>query len=109
MRIEFDKTWFVVGKSAEENWKIILQADKNYYWVHADGIASAHVIIEVDDPLDSELQYACQLCKEQTKKIDNYSVKYIVTQVNNIKLGSKPGEVYFRDNLKTKIIKLIKP
>ena len=104
MRVEFNKTWFVVGKSAEENWKIISEADKDYYWVHADGAPSAHIIIEVDIPLDEELKYACELCKQQTKKIQNSSVKFVATQVKNIKFGSKPGEVYFKDNSKLKII-----
>ena len=63
MRIEFNKTWFVVGKSAEENWKIISEADKDHYWIHADGVPSAHIIIEIDVPLKEELEYACELCK----------------------------------------------
>lgn len=100
MRIEFNKTWFVVGKSAEENWKIISEADKDYYWVHADGVPSSHIIIEVDVPLTEELKYACELCRLQTKKIKNSSVKFVATQVKNIKFGSKPGEVYFKDNKK---------
>ena len=106
MRIEYNKTWFVVGKSAEENWKIIADADKDYYWVHAENIPSSHVIIEIDKPLDDEIQYACQLCKEQTKKIKDYSTKYIITKVKNIKFGSKPGEVYFKDNSIVKNIQL---
>jgi predicted ribosome quality control (RQC) complex YloA/Tae2 family protein len=97
MRIEYNKTWFVVGKSAEENWRIILDADKDYYWIHADGIPSAHIIIEIDDPLPEELQYACSLCRLQTKKLKDSSVKFVGTQVKNIKFGSKPGEVYFKD------------
>ncbi len=100
MRIEFNKTWFVVGKSAEENWKIISEADKDYYWVHADGVPSSHIIIEVDVPLTDELKYACELCRQQTKKIKNSSVKFVATQVKNIKFGSKPGEVYFKDDKK---------
>ncbi len=100
MRIEFNKTWFVVGKSAEENWKIISEADKDYYWVHADGVPSSHIIIEVDVPLTEELKYACELCRLQTKKMKNSSVKFVATQVKNIKFGSKPGEVYFKDNSK---------
>ena len=97
MRIQYNNTWFVVGKSAEDNWKIILNADKNYYWVHAENAPSSHIIIEIDSPLEDEIKYACQLCKSQTKKIENSLVKFIITQVKNIKLGSKPGEVYFKD------------
>lgn len=100
MRIEYNKTWFVVGKSAEENWKIISEANKDYYWVHADGVASAHIIIEIDIPLTEELMYACELCKLQTKKIKDSNMKYVSTQIKNIKLGSKLGEVYFKNNSK---------
>ena len=106
MRIEYNKTWFVVGKSAEENWKIILDAEKDYYWIHASDVPSAHVIIEIDKPLDEEIQYACQLCKSQTKKIKDFSIEYVVTQVKNIKLGSKAGQVYFRDTSKVSIVTL---
>jgi predicted ribosome quality control (RQC) complex YloA/Tae2 family protein len=106
MRIEYNKTWFVVGKSAEENWKIISEAYKDYYWVHADGVPSAHIIIEIDDPLDEEIQYACKLCKAHSKKIKNSSAKFVVTQVKNLKFGSKPGEVIFKDNSKVKQITL---
>jgi predicted ribosome quality control (RQC) complex YloA/Tae2 family protein len=103
MRIEFNKTWFVIGKSAEDNWKIILQADKEYYWVHANNLPSAHIIIEIDMPTKEEFEYARQLCLNQTKKLNN-TTKFITTQISNIKLGSKPGEVYFKDN--TKIINI---
>lgn len=98
MRVQYNNTWFVIGKSAEDNWKIISKADKNYYWVHADNAPSSHIIIEIDEPLEDEIKYACQLCMTQTKKIQNSSVKFVITQVKNIKLGSKPGEVYFRNN-----------
>lgn len=100
MHIEFNRTWFVVGESAHNNWKILSEADKDYYWVHADSVPSAHVIIEIDIPLPEELNYACELCKQQTKSIQNSSVKFVATQVKNIKFGSKPGEVYFKDSSK---------
>ena len=104
MRIEYNKTWFVVGKSAEENWQIISDADKDYYWVHAENVPSAHVIIEIDIPIKEEIQYACHLCKLQTKKIKDTSVKYVITQVKNLKFGSKAGEVYFRDVSKVQTV-----
>jgi predicted ribosome quality control (RQC) complex YloA/Tae2 family protein len=100
MRVEYNNISFVIGRSAEENWKIISQADKDYYWVHADSVPSSHIIIEIDQPLPDDIKYACLLCREQTKKIKNSSVKYVYTQVKNIKFGSKPGEVYFKDSSK---------
>ncbi len=106
MRVEFNKTWFLVGKSAEENWKIILGANKDHYWIHADGVPSSHIIIEIDEPLEDELIYACKLCKEQTKKIKDVSTTFVTTQIKNIKLGSKPGEVYFKDSKQCKSLKV---
>lgn len=103
MRVSYNKTNFVIGRSAKENWDIISKADKDYYWVHADNIPSAHIIIEIDEPVLEEFDYACKLCMSQTK-IKNSSVKFITTQVNNIKFGNKPGEVYFKDYSKLKII-----
>lgn len=105
MKYILDKTGFVVGKNAEDNWRIIQNAEKDYYWIHAEGIPSAHIIIEIDQPIESEIQYACNLCKKHSK-IQNDSVKYVMTQVSNIKLGSKPGEVYFKNNKLTNIISL---
>jgi predicted ribosome quality control (RQC) complex YloA/Tae2 family protein len=104
MQIEYNKTSFVVGRSAQENWDIISKANKDYYWVHANNISSSHVIIEIDDPIEDEIHYACKLCKNQTKKIKNVSTEYVISQVKNIKLGSKPGEVYFKDNSKINIV-----
>ena len=66
-------TTFKVGRSAEENWKLILAADKEYYWLHAGGAKpSAHIIIEIDsEPTPSELAHAAQLCNAQTKSSIN--------------------------------------
>jgi predicted ribosome quality control (RQC) complex YloA/Tae2 family protein len=104
MQVQYNKTSFLVGRSAEENWSIISRADKDYYWVHANKVPSSHVIIQIDEPLEDEIQYACKLCKTQTKKIKNISTEYVITQVKNIKLGSKPGEVYFKDESKIDIV-----
>ena len=97
-----NKTKYIVGKSAENNWKIIQGAEKDYYWIHASDVPSTHVIICIDKPLESEIKYACSLCKEYTKPIKNITslIKYIGCYINNIKLGSKPGEVFFKDDTK---------
>lgn len=105
MRVSYNKTNFVVGRSAKENWDIISKADKDYYWVHAEGIPSAHIIIEIDEPVIEEFDYACKLCISQTK-IKKSSVKFITTQVKNVKLGDKPGQVYLKDRSKAQIITL---
>jgi predicted ribosome quality control (RQC) complex YloA/Tae2 family protein len=95
IRYTFNNIGFIVGKNAEDNWSIIKQSESDNFWVHAHGIPSTHVIIEIDKPNEEEIQYACNLCKLHTK-ITNNKIRYIVTRVDNIKLGSKPGEVYFK-------------
>jgi predicted ribosome quality control (RQC) complex YloA/Tae2 family protein len=109
MNVEYNKTNFIVGRSAEENWKIISEAYKDYYWVHADKVPSAHIIIEIDDPLEDEIQYACYLCKKHTKKMKDSSTKFVITQVKNLKFGSKPGEVNFKDPSKVQVVQLSSP
>lgn len=91
---------FKVGQNATENWKLILSSDKSHWWVHADDVASAHVVVETDVILPSDIEYACHLCKFHSKKATN---KFTYTQINNLKLGSVPGEVYFKTNAIYKI------
>jgi predicted ribosome quality control (RQC) complex YloA/Tae2 family protein len=104
MQVIYNKTSFLIGRSASENWDIITKADKEYYWVHAHDVPSSHIIIEIDEPLEDEIQYACKLCKSQSKKAKN---QYVITKVKNIKLGSTPGEVYFKNDSLVKKIDLI--
>jgi hypothetical protein len=85
-------TPFRVGTNAAENWKLIAEADKEFYWLHmGGGRPSAHIIIEVDcEPTAAELAFAADLCIAQTKT----SCKdFVWTQIKNIRLGNKPGEV----------------
>ena len=90
-----NKTTYRVGQSAEENWAVILKAAKDHWWVHLDGAPSAHIILEIDDPLDDELKFAGELCKTQTR-CDRPGVRCVATPVGNLRLGSKAGEVVFR-------------
>jgi predicted ribosome quality control (RQC) complex YloA/Tae2 family protein len=86
---------YKVGQRDTENWAIILAAEKDYYWVHLDKQPSAHVIVETDVLLPEDLAYAAVLCKKQTR-VYKPNVPCCATQVGNLKLGSKPGEVIFR-------------
>ena len=107
MRTIIEKgTTYQVGTSAEENWRIILAAEKDHYWVHLEGQPSAHVIIEIDKPTDDELRYAGELCKQQTFKTVKQlaaPARCVSTVVHNIKLGSKAGEVYFKSEKERKL------
>lgn len=90
-----EKTTYQIGQSAEENWALIARAAKDHWWVHLEGRASAHIILEIDDPLDDELVFAAGLCKTQTK-VDKPAQQCVATRVGNLRLGSKAGEVYFK-------------
>jgi predicted ribosome quality control (RQC) complex YloA/Tae2 family protein len=96
--VNYNAITYKVGQSAEENWSLVQHADKSHYWVHLDGKPSCHVIIEMDMPIEAELQYAGQLCLAQTYKDKPAPAKcvFVSTPVRNLKLGSKPGEVLFR-------------
>jgi predicted ribosome quality control (RQC) complex YloA/Tae2 family protein len=91
---------FIVGESAEENWKAILQAKRNHNWVHAEGRPSAHVIVDTEELFEEDIEYACNLCAKQTKITDNKDQLYVISSISNIKLGSKPGEVLIRNESK---------
>jgi predicted ribosome quality control (RQC) complex YloA/Tae2 family protein len=94
----FQKTQFIVGETAADNWAIIKAAAKDYYWVHLDKYPSAHVIIEIDvEPTQEELAFAAQLIRDATPKAP-LKATAIWTQVSNLRLGSKPGEVHFKNN-----------
>lgn len=88
----FNNVAFVLGQSATENWSILAKAEKYYTWAHLDNYASAHVIIETDDPTEEELIFAKQLILQQTKKAPA-NATLITRPVNCVKRGSVPGEV----------------
>ena len=96
--VNYNGIVYKVGESAEENWALVAHANKNHYWVHIDSKPSAHVIVEMDMPIEAELYYAGELCLGQTYKNKPVPVKnvFVSTSVRNLKLGSKPGEVTFR-------------
>jgi predicted ribosome quality control (RQC) complex YloA/Tae2 family protein len=92
-------TPYHVGTSAEDNWELIRRSDKESYWVHADGEPSAHVVIALDIvPLQTELNHAAFLVKQQTK-MNGTKKRFVACPVGNLRFGSKPGEVIFKSQL----------
>lgn len=90
--VQFEGLSFVLGQNAMENWAILATADKTHTWAHLDGHASAHVIIETDQPTPADLEFARQLILGQTKKAPAHA-KLITAPVKCVKRGSVPGEV----------------
>jgi predicted ribosome quality control (RQC) complex YloA/Tae2 family protein len=87
---------YKVGTNADENWHLISKADPTEFWVHLDNVPSSHVIIEIDDILPEDLQYAGMLCKAQSK-CSAKNMSCVATTIGNLKFGSKAGEVYFKN------------
>lgn len=87
-----------MGTSAIENWKLLSTADKTDCWVHLEEYPSAHVIIEIADPVEEDLQFAKDLILAQTKKAPK-TAKIVYARVQDVKRGSKPGEVIVRKYL----------
>jgi hypothetical protein len=75
--VNYNGIVYKVGESAEENWALVAHANKNHYWVHIDSKPSAHVIVEMDMPIEAELYYAGELCLGQTYKNKPVPVKNV--------------------------------
>jgi predicted ribosome quality control (RQC) complex YloA/Tae2 family protein len=93
--VVFEGIQFVLGQSATENWAILAVAERNFTWAHLADYASAHVIIETDEPTARDLEYARQLILAQTKKAPAHA-KLITAPVHSVKRGSKVGEVLLK-------------
>lgn len=88
---------YKVGTNAEENWHLISKANPADYWVHLDNVPSSHVIIEIDEILPEDLQYAGTLCKAQSKCAGK-TIACVATTIRNLKFGANPGEVYYKNS-----------
>ena len=94
----FKGTTFRLGQNANENWSLIASAHKDYYWLHLEGVPSAHVIIEIDvEPTVQEIEYAVAAIRAQTPKAP-VKAGYVMAKVRNLKFGSKPGSVIIHGN-----------
>jgi len=93
-----DNKTYKVGQNAKENWSLISEAkkkNKDYVWVHLDSFPSGHIIIEDELPDEAMIIFACELCKSQSK-YDGKVMKFIFTNVDNLKFGEEHGSVYFK-------------
>ena len=90
-----DKTFtnFRLGENAKENHMIIDDADKNDWWVHIDGLPSAHCIIEKSEIDILDLDFASSLIRNISKYKNQKNLRFCYTQVKNLKKTKNPGEV----------------
>ena len=93
---EHNRTTYILGLNALDNWAILAAAEKSWWWVHLADVPSAHVIIQIDvPPLPEELEFARQLILAQTPKAPLKS-QIVTSEVRHLRRGSKPGEVILK-------------
>ena len=96
---EFNDTQIIIGQNAQENWNII-NFGCDFIWLHLNSFPSCHVIIEDNDPDQEVLEYAAQLCKNNTKYRNLKNLKICYTKCNNLKKGSDIGSVIYKSKRK---------
>ena len=102
---EFNDITIIIGQNAQENWDLI-NFDCDYIWLHLNSFPSCHVIIEDNNPEQEVLEYAAQLCKENTKYRNLKNLKICYTKCNNLKKGKDIGSVVYKSKRQVKTITL---
>ena len=100
---EFNDITIIIGQNAQENWNLI-NFDCDYIWLHLNSFPSCHVIIEDNNPEPEVLEYAAQLCKENTKYRNLKNLKICYTKCNNLKKGKDIGSVVYKSKRQVKTI-----
>lgn len=116
--IYFDKIkrtiTFYIGKSAEDNFDIIDNANPSDLWFHLADYSSCHVIATIPEDDECEIdkkclkqivQSAALLCRKNTQKIENIqNVRVVYTKIENVEKTEKKGCVTFKDESKLKYV-----
>ena len=100
---EFNDTQIIIGQNAEENWNII-NFGCDFIWLHLNSFPSCHVIIKDNNPDEEVLNYAAQLCKDNTKFKNLKNVKVCYTKCNNLKKGPDVGSVIYKSKRQVKTV-----
>lgn len=100
---EFNDTQIIIGQNAQENWNII-NFNCDFIWLHLNSFPSCHVIIKDNNPDEEVLNYAAQLCKDNTKFKNLKNVKVCYTKCNNLKKGPDVGSVIYKSKRQVKTI-----
>jgi len=87
-----------IGKSAEENWKLIDDSSENDIWFHLDDLPSSHVVLKTNDIKIKEFNKAtlikcASLCKENSKVSGQKNIPVIYTLIKNVKKADTIGSV----------------
>lgn len=97
----------VVGKSKEENWKLLDESNPNYLFFHLTSFPSCYVILQTEEKVDNNVIIECaSLCLNNTKfrHLKNVYVDYTV--VENVKKGDKVGEIWYKSFRKVNKVKI---
>ena len=98
---------YLVGQNANENWKLVSEAPKEYGWVHLASFPSGHVIVEKEAPTEEELMVAAKLCLAHSKYKNLRNVKACTTTVGNLVMGDAVGEVEFKSNRRVRDFRIV--
>jgi predicted ribosome quality control (RQC) complex YloA/Tae2 family protein len=93
-----DELEIIMGKSADENWKIIDDSSENDIWFHLDNFPSSHVILKTKGKDFKELNkqtliHCASLCKENSKYSNMKNISVIYTKIKNVKKADTVGSV----------------
>jgi len=97
--IDFENSKIIIGQNAKENWDL-LDNNENFLWFHLKSFPSCHVIILNENPNETTIQKAAELCKENTKYKSLKNIKINYTPIKNIKKSKEVGSVEFKSNKK---------
>ena len=97
--IDFENSKIIIGQNAKENWDL-LDNNENFLWFHLKSFPSCHVIILNENPNETTIQKAAELCKENTKYKSLKNIKVNYTPIKNIKKSKEVGSVEFKSNKK---------
>lgn len=96
----------IVGKNAENNWKIYNESSQTDTIFHLDKFSSPYVIIKIPmiDLTNEQIRTAAELCKSKSKYKNMTNVGVLYTPIANTYLGIKVGSFIIRSNHKKNII-----
>ena len=86
-----------IGQTAKENWKLLDEANPNYYFFHLSSFPSCYVILQIEEDIDiSVILWAAEICKMNTKYRNLNNIKVDYCRCDNVMKGSYEGEAVFK-------------
>lgn len=91
-----------IGKNAQDNWKLLEEAEPHHYFFHLTHFSSPYIILNSPHPKPThdQIRGCAQLCKAKSKYKNIPHVKVDYTLCSNVLKGEKVGEALFKSNRK---------